>query len=203
MGSLQRLQEVKERVEKRKIDMARVMPYLQHINAGSWADIVGGHADYYKYLPMVLEEVGAKQVVELGSAAGASALMMLSHLPKGHLFAISIPEPEGEFRFIQEDYSNLTMIRGSSLDEKSYEGFDPKETDVWFWDTDHNYEQIRAEYDFCHRWLRTGALVFVDDIDLNPGMKKFWGEVEEPKLSLPNWHTYKNTGFGVFTCPKS
>ena len=52
--------------------MARVMPYIQHVEAGSWADIVQGHADYYKYLPLVIEKFKPQQVVELGSAAGKS-----------------------------------------------------------------------------------------------------------------------------------
>lgn len=200
MGSIERLQEIRRKVENKKIDMARALPFIQHVEAGSWADVVQGHAQYYKYLPLVVELLKPKQVVELGSAAGTSALMMLSHLPDtSHLYAISIPEPEGEFRFIQEDYPNLTLIRGSSLDPNSYKGFNPKETDVWFWDTDHTYEQIRAEYDFCKPFLKEDCLVFVDDINLNEGMKKFWSEVEYPKLALPNWHSYIGTGFGVFS----
>ena len=201
MGSLERLQEIKRKVESKRIDMARVMPYIQHVEAGSWADIVQGHAKYYKYLPLVVEMEQPKQIVELGSAAGTSALMMLSHLPKdGHLYAISVPEPEGEFRFIKEDFDNLTLIRGSSIDPKSYEGFNPRETDIWFWDTDHTYEQIKAEYEFCRKWLKPGALVFVDDITLNKGLRKFWKEIEDPKFELNNWHSYSNAGFGVFTC---
>ena len=55
MATLKRLQEVR-RITGKKIDMARVMPYIQHVEAGSWADIVQGHADYYKYLPLVIEK---------------------------------------------------------------------------------------------------------------------------------------------------
>ena len=93
------------------------MPYIQHVEAGSWADIVQGHADYYKYLPLVIEKFKPQQVIELGSAAGTSALMMLSYLPdNAMLYACSIPEPEGEFRFIKDDYPNLKLIRGDDLD---------------------------------------------------------------------------------------
>ena len=177
-----------------------VMPYIQHVEAGSWADIVQGHAQYYKYLPLVIDLEKPKQVVELGSAAGTSALMMLSHLPKDSmLYACSIPEPEGEFRFIKQEYDSLKLIRGSDLDLSLWGDVDLKKTDIWFWDTDHNYEQIHAEYELYKPFLKEDCLVFVDDINLNNGMRKFWSEVEFPKLELLDWHTYKNTGFGVFS----
>jgi cephalosporin hydroxylase len=199
MATLKRLQEVRK-ITGKKIDMARVMPYIQHVEAGSWADIVQGHADYYKYLPLVVEKFKPQQVVELGSAAGTSALMMLSYLPdNATLYACSIPEPEGEFRFIKEDYPNLKLIRGDDLDLSVWGDIDLSKTDIWFWDTDHNYEQITAEYKLYKPFLKKGCLVFIDDINLNEGMKRFWSELKEEKLALPEWHTYLSTGFGVFT----
>jgi len=200
MESLKRLQEIRRTVESQKIDMARAMPYIQKVEGGAWADIVQGHALYYKYLPLVVNLIKPKQVIELGSAAGTSALMMYSHLPEGSkLYACSIPEPEGEFRFVAEDYPNLILIRGDDLDLSVWGDLDLSKTDLWFWDTDHNYEQISAEYKLYKPFLKKDCLVFIDDIDLNEGMRKFWSELDHPKLSLPNWHSYIGTGFGVFT----
>ena len=199
MATLKRLQKIKQKIEGKKIDMARVMPYIQHVNAGSWGDIVQGHANYYKYLPLVVELENPKQVVELGSAAGTSALMMLSHLEDGMLYACSIPEPEGEFRFIQEDYHNLKLIRGDDLDLSVWGDLDLSKTDIWFFDTDHNYEQVHAELELYDQFFKPGCLVFMDDINLNDGMRKAWREIRYPKLELPTWHTFKDAGFGVFT----
>ena len=197
MGTIQRLQKVAN-ITGKKIDMARVMPYISHIGAGSWADIVQGHANYYKYLPLAIEKFQPKQVIELGSAAGTSALMMLSHLPEeSKLYALTIPEPEGEFRFIKQDYDNLILIRGNSLDLDNWGELDLSKTGFWFFDTDHNYKQIKAEYELYKPYFKN-CLVFVDDINLNDGMRRFWDEVEFDKLELPKWHTYKNTSFGVF-----
>jgi len=191
------LQEVKK-VENKKIDMTRVMPYIQHIGAGSWADIVQGKANYYKYLPLVIEAIKPKQVIELGSAAGTSALMMLSHLPDDSmLYACSIPEPEGEFRFIKDEYSNLKLITGNDLDLSVWGDLDLSKTDIWFFDTDHNYTQVHSELKLYDKFFKN-CLVFLDDINLNEGMKKVWNEIKYQKLKLPSWHTYKNTGFGVF-----
>ena len=153
MATLKRLQEVRK-ITGKKIDMARVMPYIQHVEAGSWADIVQGHADYYKYLPLVVEKFKPQQVVELGSAAGTSALMMLSYLPdNAMLYACSIPEPEGEFRFIKDDYPNLKLIRGDDLDLSVWGNTDLAKTDIWFFDTNHTYEQISSEYKLYKRTL--------------------------------------------------
>jgi len=201
MASLKRLQEIKEKVEGKKIDMAQVMPYIQHVEAGSWGDIVQGHANYYKYLPLVVAETEPKQVIELGSAAGTSALMMLSHMPEDSLLvACSIPEPEGEFRFIKDDFHNLKLITGNDLDLSVWGDLDLSKTDIWFFDTDHTYEQVHAELELYDEFFKPGCLVFLDDINLNEGMRKAWREIEYPKLELPSWHTYKETGFGVFTC---
>lgn len=198
MGTLKRLQEV-SKITGKKIDMARVMPYISHVEAGSWADIVEGHANYYKYLPLTIEKFKPKQVIELGSAAGTSALMMLSHLPQeSKLYALSIPEPEGEFRFIKEKYDNLVTIRGNSLNLLNWGDLDLSKTGLWFFDTDHNYKQIKAEYELYKPYFKD-CLVFVDDINLNDGMRQFWSEVEFDKLELPDWHTYKETSFGVFS----
>lgn len=200
MERLKRLKRLKEKVSDYKFKMARALPYLNNVNQGSWADIVGDHAKYYKYLPAVIDIEKPKQVVELGSAGGTSALMILSHLPHDSmLYACSIPEPEGEFRFIQQPYPNLTLIRGDDLDLSIWKGVDLKKTDIWFFDTDHNYRQISSEMKLYDKFFKKGALVFWDDINLNDGMRKAWSEVKYPKLDLPDWHSYKNTGFGVFT----
>lgn len=180
--------------------MARVMPYIRHIGAGSWADIISGQANYYKYLPLVIKATKPRQVIELGSAAGTSALMMLSHLPENSmLYACSIPEPEGEFRFIREKFHNLKLIRGNDLDLSVWGDLDLSKTDVWLFDTDHNYRQVNAEMKLYDRFFKPGCLVFLDDINLNEDMRRAWSEIKYPKLKLPSWHTYKSTGFGVFT----
>ena len=199
MADIGKLRELKNIVESTKFDMGRAIPYLKDIGQGSWNDIISGEAKYYKFLPLVLDILEPKQVVELGSAAGTSALMMLSHLPeKSDLYACSIPEPEGEFRFIQDDYPNLHLIRGDDLDLSIWKGVHLEDTNIWFIDTEHTYEQLHAELELYNRFFRPGTLVFLDDITLNEGMARAWNEIEYPKLSLPGWHTYRNTGFGVF-----
>ena len=179
--------------------MERALPFIKHVQQGSWNDIISGEAKYYKFLPLVIDILKPSQVIELGSAAGTSSLMMCSHLPEtSNLYACSIPEAEGEFRFIKEKYDNLHLIRGDDLDLSIWSGVRLEDTQVWFIDTEHSYDQLHAELELYNKFFRPGALVFLDDITLNEGMARAWNEIEYEKLSLPGWHTYKNTGFGVF-----
>ena len=180
-----------------KLDMKKIQPYLKHVNQGSLNDINNvSTSRYYRYLAALVKAIKPKQVVELGSAGGASALMMLSTLPENSmLYACSIPEPEEEFRFIKQDYPNLTLIRGNDLDLATW----PKDcqlekTDLWFFDTDHNYTQLHTELKLYDQYFKKGTIILIDDIRLNDGMIKAWDEIKYPKLSLPDLHW---SGFGL------
>lgn len=193
------LKELDQKIRETELDMSKVFPYLQHVDPGAMNDIIGDHSTYYRYLARMMAYLKPKQVVELGSAAGVADLMMLSHLPKDSmLYAMTIPEPEGEFRFIQENYPNLTMIRGNSLHMNDWNGVDLYNTDVWFFDTDHQYALIHAELELYDMHFKPGAIVLLDDIHLNPGMERAWNEITYPKIELNDLHTYKNTGYGMF-----
>lgn len=189
----------KVREEMQNLNWGKIFPYLKHVGMGSMKDINDGHAEYYKFLPALMNVVKPKQVVELGSAAGTSALMMLSCLPQdSHLYACSIPEIDGEFRFIKDRHSNLTMIRGDDLDMRIWKDVDLGKTDVWFIDTDHNFAQVNAELELYSPYFKKGAIVLMDDINLNEEMRTVWDEIEYEKHELNDLHTYERTGFGMF-----
>jgi len=194
--------------ELAKLDFSKIQPYLKDVSQGSLNDINNVvNLKYYRYLAALVKAIKPKQVVELGSAGGSSALMMLSTLPKDSmLYACSIPEPEGEFRFIKQDYPNLTLIRGNDLDLAIWpKDCQLKETDLWFFDTDHNYEQLHAEMQLYDQFFKKGTIVLIDDIRLNEGMTRAWDEIKYPKLSLPDLHRSVSNmenpnppGFGMF-----
>jgi predicted O-methyltransferase YrrM len=193
------LKELDQKIRNTELDMSKIFPYLQYVEAGAMNDIIGEHSTYYRYLARLVEYLKPKQIVEMGSAAGVADLMMLSHLPlDSHLYACSIPEPEGEFRYIKGDYPNLTMIHGDDLDLRVWGDIKLNETDVWFIDTDHNYDQLHAELTLYDQFFKKGALVLLDDIHLNPGMERAWNEIKYDKIELNDLHSYKNTGYGMF-----
>ncbi len=176
-----------------------VGPHLELLEEGPLRDINDTAATYYyRYLTAAMKALKPKQVVELGSAAGVGLLSMLPTLPKtSNLIACSIPEPEIEFRYIPEGkYDNLTLVRGDDLDPKVWpKDIDLNKTDIWFIDTDHNYAQLSSELRLYDKFFKQGAIVLLDDITLNDGMKRAWSEIEYPKLSLPDLH---HSGYGMF-----
>jgi predicted O-methyltransferase YrrM len=177
--------------------MDEIRTHLTKCSAGSLYDIDNvAESYYYRYLSAAMRALKPKQVVELGSAGGASTLMMMATLPKdSQLIACSIPEPEIEFRFIDETkYPNLTCIHGNDLDLDVWKGVDLHETDFWFIDTEHSYEQLHKELELYDRFFKPGAVILLDDIRINEGMQRAWDEITYPKLSLPDLH---HSGYGL------
>jgi len=192
---MERLKRLDQEVKNFQLDWERINPYLEGVNEGSLNDIHSPLSKYYQYLPAVIALKKPNQVVELGSAGGASVLMMLSYLsPRAKMYACSLVEPEGEFRFITDVYSNLTLIRGDDLNLSVWGECNLKRTDIWFIDTEHSYQQLHNELKLYNQFFKKGALVFLDDIHLND-MPQAWREIKYPKLSLEGWH---HSGFGVF-----
>ena len=185
------------RLELAKLDMDEVSQFLGDVNDGSMNDINNVSLSlYYRFLPALVKAIKPKQVIEMGSAGGASVLMMLSVLPEtSKLYAMSLKEPEGEFRFIKKDYLNLELRRGDNLNLDNWKGVDLKKTDLWFLDTKHTFEQLHKEMELYDPYFKKGAIVLLDDIRLNSGMTKAWNEIKYNKLSLPDLHW---SGFGMF-----
>lgn len=178
-------------------NMDKIRVHLDKCSYGSRYDIDNvADSYYYRYLAAAMRALKPKMVVELGSAGGASTLMMLATAPKNcQVFACSLPEPEIEFRFIDESkYPNLTLIRGNDLDLSVWNGLDLHDTDFWFVDTAHLESQLRQELTIYDRFFKKGTIILLDDIRLNEGMQNVWNDIKCPKLSLPDLHW---SGFGL------
>ena len=172
-------------------------PYLAGVEQGGLDDLRDDL--YYKYLTALMLEVRPAQVIELGAAAGLSALMVLAGLPKdSNLYSCTRPEPEGEWRWIKEDYPNFIRVLGNDLDSSTWRGTNCglAETDIWFLDTDHTYEQVKSELSHYKEFFKKGCLILLDDIKLNEGMYRAWLEIEYPKLDVSELH---HSGYGIFT----
>jgi predicted O-methyltransferase YrrM len=183
--------------EFKHYDLESAKPFLKHVSEGARRDIEDKErSGYYQWLPCLIKVVKPKQVVELGGAMGASALMMLSALPKtSKLYSITLKEHGLEFSFIREDYPNFTPIVGNDLVLENWpEDLDLSKTDIWFIDTVHRANQLKAEFCAYESHFKKGAIVLLDDIKLDD-MYKAW-------TFLP-WDKYDATadlhwsGFGI------
>ena len=151
---------------------------------------------YYQFLACLVSYVKPKQVVELGGAWGTSALMMLSSLPEGSkLYTITLPE-EPAYVYIKQDYPNLTIITGDLFELNNWpKNLDLAKTDLWFIDTMHNSEQLRAELKLYTPFFKKGAIILFDDIHFTPEFHQEWLEVPYEKTDVSSLHV--PTGFGI------
>ena len=179
-------------------DPSKAESYLKGVSEGAMNDIKNKESvGYYQWLPVLVDYLKPKQVVELGGAMGASALMILSALPKeSHLWSITLPEGGLEFSFVKEKCPNFVPVVGDDLSLKTW----PKElvlgtTDLWFFDTDHNYQQLSSELKLYKKFFKKGSVILIDDIHLNEGMFKAWTEFPGDKFDATTWLHF--SGFGI------
>lgn len=157
------------------------LPALRNVSAGSLEDVLNTNGcAYYQWLPQLIRLIEPKQVVELGGAMGASAIMMLQTL-KGKLYSITLPEGGQEFSFIADEYSNLTKVLGNDLDLSNWpKDLDLSKTDLWFIDSEHTEDQVRKELDLYSPFFKPEAIVLFDDIH-SFGLDPVWEDIKSGK----------------------
>lgn len=186
-----------------------VTPVLQHmklVGAGQIAEVKDesdrGCNRYYQWLACLMRVIKPKQVVELGAAAGISTIMMATELPKDSLlFSVDI-DPDLAWKWMDRDYPQVVKILGDDLDMGIWtkdlyppvRGVNLEETDVWFFDSLHTEEQLRAELKLYTPFFKKGAILVFDDIKV-PGLDKVWEELPYDKqdITIPCHYS----GFGV------
>lgn len=179
-------------------DVARAESFMSGLNEGSRNDVLQkDKSGYYQFLPVLIEYLKPKQVVELGGAMGAAVLMMLSTLPgESKLYSITLPENGLEFSFIKKTHPNFVPIVGDDLTLKSWpKGLDLAQTDLWFFDSLHTYEQLHAEIELYKQFFKKGAVILVDDIKLSEGMFRAWTEFPGDKFDATPYLHY--SGYGI------
>lgn len=181
-----------------KYDLTKAEPYLKGLSDGSRNDILNKQeVGYYQFLPCLIEYLNPKICLELGGAMGAASLMMLSSLPKeSRLYSITLAEQGLEFSFVKEKYPNFVPIVGNDLDLNNWPNdLDLNQTDLWFFDSEHNYDQLKAEYNLYKPFFKKGTVILIDDIKINTEMYRAWLEFECDKFDASVYLHW--SGFGI------
>ena len=180
-----------------------VTPVLQHmgkVGSGQIAEVLDqsdrGANRYYQWLACLMKLIKPKQVVELGSAAGISTIMMATELPKdSKLIGVDI-DPNIAWKWMDRDYPQVIKVLGDDLDLSIYpKDIDLSKTDVWFIDSLHTEEQLRKEIELYKQFWKKGTIVVLDDIHM-PGLDTVWNELPYDKCETTTPNHY--TGFGHF-----
>lgn len=181
-----------------RYDVGPVLTHMRLVGAGQIQEVKNesGRANLYlQWLACLMRLLKPKQVVELGSAAGISTIMMATELPlDSKLYAVDI-DPEIAWKWMDREYPQVVKVLGDDLDLAIY----PKEcdlsvTDVWFFDSLHTEEQLRSELKLYSPFFKKGAVLVFDDIRL-PGLDKVWEQLPYDKCE--NTNPCHFSGFGV------
>lgn len=179
-------------------DLKRAEPYLKGLSEGSLRDVLDKqNVGYYQFLPCLIDYLEPKQIIELGGAMGAAALMMLSSLPKdSRLHSITLEEHGLEFSFVKEKYPNFVPIVGDDLILTNWpKELDLAQTDLWFFDSLHTYDQLHKEIELYKPFFKKGTVILVDDIHLSEEMFRAWLEFPGDKFDATTYLHW--SGYGI------
>lgn len=153
--------------------------------------------NYYFYLHNLVKILKPKHVVELGTSIGRSAHFMMTALqPDSILTTIEM----GSFLRVDlkpfEYDKRLNIVYGSDIDPAVYAPLNLKDIDFLFIDTLHDKAHVEIEWSIYKEFLAPGALVVMDDINLNEGMIEFWNNLPYEKVNTGSDIHF--SGFGIF-----
>lgn len=153
---------------------------------------------YYCWFPGFISLLKPTQIVELGGAMGVGDICMLHATYQDFkLYSITLEEHGLEFAYIDKNkYPNFVPVIGDDLQLENWpKDLDLSKTDLLFVDSEHSYNQLKAELDLYSPFLKKGTIILLDDIWQNEGMGKAWNEIKWDKFDITSplhW-----TGFGI------
>lgn len=185
-----------------KYDVNPALQDMELVGSGQILEVKnesGSSNLYYQWLACLMKLLKPKQVVELGAAAGISTIMMARELDKdAKLYSVDI-DPQIAWKWMSKEYPQVVKILGDTRDIDIWNtvlpvGTSLEDTDVWFFDSLHTEEQLRAELELYEMFFKKGAVLVFDDIRL-PGLDKVWADLPYDKHENTNPLHY--SGFGV------
>lgn len=175
-----------------------VMPKLKLANEGAIADYMNTKTCMnYQWMCCLVDVVKPRQIVELGGAMGVGTICLGHYLPKtSHFYSITLEEGGLEFSYIPlgKEPKNWHLIVGNDLDMKNWQGVDLSATDIWYFDTEHSFEQLGKELDLFTAYFKKDTILLFDDIRINE-LWSVWRKLPYDKVELTkplHW-----SGFGL------
>lgn len=156
-----------------------------------WSDII-------THLPYLFK-IAKGNVLELGTRGGISTSALLAGVEKngGHVFSVDLDEACGR---TFEGHPNWTFVHGDSLalpDSPVYQLMASR-YDVIFIDTDHTYDQLKAELLVWSPLVKPGGKIVMHDVLTFPGMGAAAREFSQDK-QLPYEIFPGSNGLGVIS----
>ncbi|WP_338599044.1 class I SAM-dependent methyltransferase [Sulfolobus tengchongensis] len=125
-------------------------------------------------------------VIETGVGPGVSSTIILSALNKGTLYSIDVRDtlengkPVG-FLVPNELRSKWKLYIGKSKDVLPNILREIKKIDIFLHDSEHTFENVMFELNMAWNYLKSGGIIFIDNMDFTEAPYKF---VKEKNVKL-------------------
>lgn len=160
--------------------------------------LVGSPSLYYRLMYELAAELRPRLALEVGTYDGAGACHLAAGCPETRVVTVDVDPAASERCRAAAAAGGLRNVEAVTLRSDAPELLEllaaRGPVDLLFVDGDHSYEAALGDYRRLLPLCRPGALVLLDDVDLDDGMRRFWSEVAEPKRALPGMHYM---GFGA------
>lgn len=167
-------------------DISLVSPgWLEILDRPGW--------EYYKWIACLVRVVNPKQIIELGAQHGLSAIMMSSQIQQGKVISVDI---ENDWKFVDKKQTKIIKIVSDSVKFAETSEFILSDTDIWFFDTTHWANQLKAEITAYKKFFKKGSLLLLDDIHIEGrDMEKAWDWIKWEKQDISSLCHF--SGFGI------
>ncbi len=156
----------------------------------------GTNEYYHRALPLLINKLGLKNIVELGSREGVSTLCIWDMLPAdAHFTTIDLLKDQRYCPDAMYSDPRVDFIFGDVSDLSIFEGKYPFDIDLLFSDTIHYNFQVTDEFEIYQYFLADTCLFAIDDIHIND-KEKFFDKIPYEKWDLTE--LYHKSGWGMF-----
>lgn len=150
-------------------------------------------ASYYLFLYELARLTAPDVVIETGTRRGHSAVQFAAGAPFATVYTIDILE-SSKADVARFPVRNVVALTGDSVALADAARAAAPVCDILLLDSDHSYRVSRAEYLAYRPLVRDGGIILMDDVNINPELKRSWAEVVDPKVDAPHLHYM---GFGI------
>ncbi len=193
----QALHEIEKEVRHSTISKKALVKFTDSKEDKRFFSYFNGSEDHYhKALPLIINKLHLKNILELGSREGISTLCMWDKLPTDSILTtIDIIRDQ---RYCPDEMftdKQVKFIFGDVCDLSIFNGDIPYDIDFLFTDTIHYNFQVTDEFEMYQYLLADKALVAIDDIYVND-KSEFFKKAPYTKWDLTE--LYHRSGWGLF-----
>lgn len=123
-----------------------------------------------------------KNIIEMGTSVGISAIYMACNNANTHIYTIDNDTHKIEIAkdFMKEcSLDNIHLIKGTFQDRLSEILKKLGSIDLLFFDGDHHEERTIKYFAACLPYIKNNSIIIIDDINWSNGMRRAWRKIKQ------------------------